>query len=596
MILAQNRRQLLNGNSICYFSDMTRLVFTFLMMLGLTVFGQTSVDSTTTIDNVKYGVHKVEQGQTLYSLSRDYKVSFTLIKRLNKDKLKGLDIGDYVFIPLDGQDYPDSISNPTPKEKPKQVVKETITADTKEKIDGDGQQFTVPKGATVYGVCQKFSISKEDLYRLNPEVESEGLKEGQVIFIREQKSAEVKPDQDDDGLLAVEAVKNYFENTGNDSLVSIARVDSSVIRDSTSFHLALMLPFQTVKQISLNEKNIEDKAKEQMHKETEISLEFYNGIQLALDSLRKKGLNAKVFVYDTKADSNKVKEILSRSEMATMDMIIGPLYARNFEIAAEIALNKDISIVSPFIKNNEIVSKNRKVIRCQPNFDSKLDRMLIEAEQHHLKDKIIVVYQTKNLEKAKLFERRLMAKALEKDSLFKLDITLAEGMYQSFNHFSADSNVTNAIFILDNEESFTTRYTTKLHLRADDYNFEVYAMDDLFDYKNIEVAVWDSLQMNLVGQMNAAQGVVLDEKLYQTYFDRYYTEPSNYALLGYDIAFNLLMNSRHTNLFSPSYVAGKTFDGNAIDFRFQYSGKGGGIFNNYARTYHYHNFQFQLKE
>jgi LysM repeat protein len=576
---------------------MTRLFLAFLLFFSLSLYSQTSIDSTTTINNVKYGVHEVKQGQTLFSLSKEYKVSFSLLKQLNQDKLQGLAIGDYVYIPLKGQNYANqqSVTSPTTKVEEEQQ----ILVDTKEKIDGDAHEFTVPKGATVYGVCKKFSISKEDLFRWNPSVETEGLKEGQVIIIKELNVSDEKDsnsiDKDDDGALTVEAVKNYFSKNSNDSVISTDKVQVNIHKDSSVFHLAIMLPFQIANQNAVNALNKEENNKEKLQKETEISLEFYNGIQLALDSLKSLGLNAKVFVYDTKADTNEVKKIMSRKEIKAMDLIIGPLYAKNFEIAANKALEYDIAIASPFIKNNEIVQSNKKVIRCQPNFDSKLDRMLYEAERKHMKDKIILVYQTKNLEKAKLFERRLMAKALQKDSLIKLDIVLAEGVYQAFNYFNADTNTTNAIFILDNEESFTTRFTTKLHLRADDFSFQVYAMDELLDFKNIEIAVWDSLKMNVIGQMNADQGVVLDDHLYKKYFEKFYNEPSGYALLAYDIAFTLLHSCRYSNLFSPAYVVGKNIEGNALDFRFQYSGKDGGIYNNYATTFQYRKYQFLRK-
>lgn len=562
------------------------LVFTWLFFGA--IHGQTTPDSVVVENGLKYGVHQVQKGETLYSLSRTYDVSFITIKQINQNKLSGLSIGDFVRIPISGQNY----SSIQPAEK----SKEKIEADTKEKVIQSNGEYKVPPGATVYGICTKFDISKEQLYVWNPNILEEGLKAGAIIKVASSGQAESNPqnDKDDDSLLALEAVKSYFQSATNDTLILLQKIDSTVIKDSGYFHLGLMLPFQYAKQKSILTSIKEEKEKERFYKETEVSLHFYNGIQLALDSLKKQGLRVKVFVYDTKADSNEVKKILARKEMTTMDMIIGPLYSQNFLVAAKLAYQKDISIVSPFIRNDEVVKGNSKVVRCMPNFDSKLDKMVEVAFQKYLKDKIIIVYQTKNLSKAKEFERKLIAKSLSIDSAVQVNVVLAEGMYQPMNHLESDTLKRNALFILDNEESFTTRFTSKLHLRANDYNLDVYAMDVLTSFKNIEIAVWDSLQINVVGQLTANMGTIINSATYQDHFDLFYDEPSDYALLGYDIVYGLLLPCRYTNIFSPSYIVGKEYIGNGLHFKFRYGGVQDGIYNNYAKVYSYHDYKFDL--
>ena len=51
-------------------------------------------------------------------------------------------------------------------------------------------------------------------------------------------------------------------------------------------------------------------------------LEFYEGAQLALDSLGKEGKELEVFVYDTRSGKETLEEQLNRSELENIDLII----------------------------------------------------------------------------------------------------------------------------------------------------------------------------------------------------------------------------------------------------------------------------------
>ena len=51
-------------------------------------------------------------------------------------------------------------------------------------------------------------------------------------------------------------------------------------------------------------------------------LEFYEGVQLALDSLAKENIPLEVFIYDSKSSTESIASQLSKSEMEDVDLII----------------------------------------------------------------------------------------------------------------------------------------------------------------------------------------------------------------------------------------------------------------------------------
>ena len=61
-------------------------------------------------------------------------------------------------------------------------------------------------------------------------------------------------------------------------------------------------------------------------------VQFYEASLLAIDSLRKQGMDVKLYVYDSDGDEgiDKTRAIFQKKELADMDLIIGPFYAKMF--------------------------------------------------------------------------------------------------------------------------------------------------------------------------------------------------------------------------------------------------------------------------
>ena len=54
------------------------------------------------------------------------------------------------------------------------------------------------------------------------------------------------------------------------------------------------------------------------------SIHFYNGILLAIDSLRKAGLRVKLSLFDTENDTSSINKVFSDSNFLNSNLVIGP--------------------------------------------------------------------------------------------------------------------------------------------------------------------------------------------------------------------------------------------------------------------------------
>ena len=85
-------------------------------------------------------------------------------------------------------------------------------------------------------------------------------------------------------------------------------------------------------------------------------LEFYEGVQLALDSLNKEGLPLEVFIYDTKSAGKSIMEQLQ--QMDSVQLIIAYCSPQENFLFAEEARNRQIPYVNANLPNNGGITNN----------------------------------------------------------------------------------------------------------------------------------------------------------------------------------------------------------------------------------------------
>jgi LysM repeat protein len=120
-------------------------------------------------------------GQTLFSVSRDYKIDVKLLKKYNPKytpdfKLK---IGDVLKLPIFMSDKENSETIVVPIEK-----KDSISAiSVKEALPQAEQLHTVAKGETLYSISKKYGKTTSELKALNSLPEDLSIKIGQRLII-----------------------------------------------------------------------------------------------------------------------------------------------------------------------------------------------------------------------------------------------------------------------------------------------------------------------------------------------------------------------------------------------------------------------------
>jgi len=135
--------------------------------------------------------HKVNKGESLYSIAKKYHVSIEDLKDANTASAKSIKPGDRLIIPAQKKEASGKKIKSADPEKDiaskKKASKETVAPEI---IAGPGKAspadlyHLVKKGDTLSSISRKYSVSLDELKELNSLTKSAKLKKGQRLLVR----------------------------------------------------------------------------------------------------------------------------------------------------------------------------------------------------------------------------------------------------------------------------------------------------------------------------------------------------------------------------------------------------------------------------
>lgn len=522
--------------------------------------------------NVCY--HTVVSGDNLYRIGKAYKTNEAGLKELNPGLTAALDLGQKVKVPcVDGGKQ--QVTMP-----PFEVVSPAVVSNEQDEFKGNYIFHSIVQGETIYFLTRKYGISEAQFNKDNPDVATSGLKVGGVVKLFQKDTSS------EDEI----AIDGYFLKVAGTGKLNHFNADTNKLKDSTCVNIAVMLPFQFEKNVEYL-KRFKDEQEPQLYKTTRTFVELYQGIKMAVDSAVRAGLNAQLFVFDTKRDTAEIRKIIAQPMVKQMDLVIGPGYTKTFEYAAKLLKETNIPLISPFSKKDVVINGFPNAIRVIPSDKSHYKAIGEYVAKHYYTENVIIAMENKDDdEAAKIIQREIIAKGMMLDSV-KLNVPkITQGIYQPIDSVKKDKK--NIIILANNKEGFSSKLTAKLIPSSSRNEIILFGLDDLKKYKNIEVDYWDSLNIHVSSAADVKYGYPLADQFISSYFKKYYSEPSSFAFTGYDFTLLLLRELLYDRNYSHNKLVGNYFIGGLRDYKFGYNGDQNGISNNSVYVYKYSNFKF----
>lgn len=445
--------------------------------------------------------HEVLPKETKFSIAKKYGLTIEQLEKLNPDIVGGLPVGYKLLI------------SGTP---PKNGVKITKIEDPKKTKIVEYVNYEVKAKETMYSLTKMFGLSAEALIAINPEL-TEGVKEGMILKIPNTVSI-------------TKSEKN-----------AIADLSKSISTQNRK-QLVLLLPFN----ISKLESDTVNSTAARLKKDKflNMTLDFYAGALMAIDSAKTLGLNINVKILDSQEtkNSSNAASLVQQYKLENADAIIGPFYQTNVEKVAELLSTKNVPVISPLSK--ETVKSFPNLYQSMPTNDFLRTAMFdyLETKDGNI---IAVIAAKKTAIKQYIIENQkgVRLTGLDANGNFAADSLRKLLVKDKVNYVIMESEKTGTILAI----------TNTLINAMSEYNVQLVILEQnpTLDFEEIPLSRLTKLKMlypSLICDNETPEALMFEN----AYKRKNKIFPSQFATRGFDVTFDTMLRLSQNSSFAET--------------------------------------------
>lgn len=258
--------------------------------------------------------HLVQPQETKFSIAKKYNITIEELEKKNPEVVANLPVGFNLLIKGNRAKEVKEIEDVVDK---KEVTSKSTSSDL--------QNYTVKPKETLYSLTKTSGLSQEELIVLNPELKN-GVQEGMLIKLPA-------------------AVKLMAQPETKKGIVQLSKQNTADKK-----RLVLLFPFNMAKIANDTVNSTTERLKKD--KFLNMTLDFYSGALVAIDSAKQLGIDVDVQVFDSQETkmSSQVPSIIKSNDVENAQVVIGPFYQNNVEKTAELLSGTDVAVISPLSK------------------------------------------------------------------------------------------------------------------------------------------------------------------------------------------------------------------------------------------------------
>ena len=494
----------------------------------------------------KYIEYKVKEGETMRVIANKLDMKTKDLLRLNPDVSRKPGANTIIIIPnkeiKTAQNNTKNIELNTKKniKQPKDTIKNTVvTSKEKEKqlliatLEKEYKIYEVKKGDTFFSLTRFYNVTQEDLLTLNP-ILSEGLKLGQIIKIMPLEEV-----FDEEDLI-------YEDHIAKDVVIKAA----------------ILLPFRAEELDTLSAQEIFGKSKL-----ATIVTDLYLGAALAIDSLRKQGVQIDLKVYDTGRNSTKIKAIIATEDLNENDVLIGPLYSEEVVYIAE---KVETPVVFPVYSKKQNNFNSKLIVKTAPNKRLFRKTLLNYLDESVTDGNIIIVGDGKAESD---FNAKQITNALsKKDSIDTIIKIVPENGYIKKEKFTEvlKPNMKNIVVLTTDDNVIVASAINSLISLPEEVTASVFTFDKISAFNKIDNSKLAQLNFTYVSNEYARDDSFRSSMFHKAYLKKNHVLPSYYATRGFDVTYDVLMRLASGNSLKSTFDEGYSY---RVENKFDYTDK-----------------------
>lgn len=321
-------------------------------------------------------------------------------------------------------------------------------------------------------------------------------------------------------------------------------------------------------------------------READIALGYYRGFKMALDSLTALGYNFKLTVFDSRDQKSQAHSLANNPAIRNSDLIVGPVFPEDVKAFTAAYNNARQPIVSPLAPTSPVTYKNAQLITMIPPLEYHAWSAAKYINEKAKPDKIFILKSGFSEENEYLIPFKRAIDSLSKKHTKIITLTVIHGQLSSLLP-QLSTNGKNIFIIPATDQHFLTVTLRALDTLNKTYPVAVFGHPNWANFAFLKADLLQRLDTHITSADKVNYKAENTLEFIRQYRNAYHTEPTSYAIKGFDEGFyfgQLAATDQLKNFVTNNYT------GLHNNFEFQKKA-GAGWVNTHVNVYKYANFE-----
>ncbi len=267
------------------------------------------------------------------------------------------------------------------------------------------------------------------------------------------------------------------------------------------------------------------------------SVEFVQGAQIALDSIKMGKENVEAFIYDTKSFTKNIAYLINNKNIDSLDLIIGSVKDADYKQLADFALAKNIPFISATYPNDGGVTANPFTVIVNSTLKAHCEAIYSYLLQNHGTDHIFLA-RKKGSQEDRVAGYFKLLNEQEGKPLLNIKMLVTDSSFNTnFLKSQLDSNRQTVIIGGSLEEGFAGSLATACYNLHETYPLTLIGMPNWDGFASLHKKDLDGFPVYFTSPYFNNKADNYSKMLTNAYLKKFKIKPSDMAYKGFETVY-----------------------------------------------------------
>lgn len=288
-------------------------------------------------------------------------------------------------------------------------------------------------------------------------------------------------------------------------------------------------------------------------KQANLSVDFYQGFKMALDSLTSFGYNYELHVYDSQGQASQSHALAYNSQVRVSDLVVGPVFPDDMKAFASVLIGaRNPAIVSPLSPAAPSSINNQNLITVAPPLQYHALAAARYAIGKMKAKRIFILNSGFTADKEYIGYFKKAVDSLTKKTVQLTDVVVSKGDLSAvIPRLSLTAD--NVFVVPSTNQQFLMVTLQALEELSKKYSVTVFGHPNWEKYTFLKADLLQRLKTHITNSDRVSYKASSTLSFLRSYRKLYKSEPSEYAIKGFDegMYFGKLLASSSANNIKP---------------------------------------------